>query len=216
MPDDANVIHDIAALRDIIGHPSEMAQAKSIRRLDRHCRQFIGLSPFLCLATADAAGKADVSPRGDQPGFVQVLDDETLLIPERPGNARIDSLSNVIANPNIGLIFFIPGFEDTLRVNGKARVTADPALLAGCAVEGKLPKVALLVSVEETFLHCAKAFKRSRLWSPEAQVARSDMPSLARIIMEQVADARQQQRPAEAEMAQVDAAIEEEYRTELY
>ncbi len=213
---DRNPIRSVTALREIIGHPSEMAQAKSITWLDKHCRRFIELSPFLCLGTADGAAKGDVSPRGDQPGFVRVLDDRTLLIPERPGNARLDSLINILENPHVGLIFLIPGFEDTLRINGMAQVTADQDLLAASAVDGRAPKLGILVTVEEAFLHCAKAFRRSRLWQAEAQVNRQEMPTLARIIMEQVAEARAERGPAEADVTAADRDIEESYRTELY
>lgn len=216
MPFDAHLVTDLGQLRAIMGAPGEMAREKTLRRLDRHCRRFIALSPFLCLGSADGAGHADVSPRGDRPGFVRILDDRHLLIPERPGNARVDTLSNVLANPNVGLIFLIPGFEDTLRVNGTARITADADLLAPSTVDGKAPKLGLVVTVEEAFLHCAKAFRRARLWQQEAQVDRAAMPSLARIIMEQVAEARQVQGPSDADVTLADAELEEDYRKELY
>ena len=213
---DANLVTDLARLRAIMGVPGEMAREKTLRRLDKHCRRFVELSPFLCMGSADVEGHADVSPRGDRPGFVRILDDRHLLIPERPGNARVDTLRNVLANPNVGLIFLIPGFEDTLRVNGTARITADVDLLAPSTVEGKAPKFGLVVTVEEAFLHCAKAFRRSRLWQPDAQVDRAIMPSLARIIMEQVAEVRQNCGPNDAEVEAADVALEEDYRTELY
>jgi PPOX class probable FMN-dependent enzyme len=216
MPFDPAPVRTVEALRAVIGHPEGLAVAKAIHRLDRHCRRFIELSPFLCLGSADGAGKADVSPRGDRPGFVRVLDDRTLLIPERPGNARIDTLSNILENPNVALIFLIPGFEDTLRVNGTAEVTVDKDLLAPSTVDGRAPKAGILVTVDEAFLHCAKAFRRAKLWSAEAQVDRKEMPSLARIIMEQVAEVRQEQGPGEAEVAAADRGLEEDYRTELY
>lgn len=213
---DAHLVTDLEPLRAIMGEPGEMAREKTLRRLDKHCRRFIELSPFLCMGSADGAGHADVSPRGDRPGFVRILDDRHLLIPERPGNARVDTLRNVLGNANIGLIFLIPGFEDTLRVNGTARITADAELLAPSTVDGKVPKLGLVITVEEAFLHCAKAFRRSRLWQQEARVDRAAMPSLARIIMEQVAEARQEQGPSDAEVHVVDAELEEDYRKELY
>ena len=216
MPFDPTPVRTVDALRAIIGHAEGLAVSKAIHRLDKHCRRFIELSPFLCLGSADGAGKADVSPRGDKPGFVRVLDDRTLLIPERPGNARIDTLTNILANPNVALIFLIPGFEDTLRVNGTAEVTVDKDLLAPSTVDGRAPKAGIIVTVDEAFLHCAKAFRRSKLWSAEAQVDRKEMPSLARIIMEQVAEVRQERGPGEAEVAVADRSIEEDYRTELY
>ncbi|MDY0885035.1 pyridoxamine 5'-phosphate oxidase family protein [Dongia soli] len=213
---DPTPVRSDEALRAVIGHPEGLAVAKAIHRLDKHCRRFIELSPFLCLGSADGAGRADISPRGDRPGFVRVLDDRTLLIPERPGNARIDSLTNILENPNVALIFIIPGFEDTLRVNGTAEVTVNKDLLAPSAVDGRAPKAGIIVTVEEAFLHCAKAFRRSRLWSAEPQVDRKEMPSLARIIMEQVSEVRRERGPDEDEVAAADRSLEEDYRTELY
>ncbi|MGH2551431.1 MAG: pyridoxamine 5'-phosphate oxidase family protein [Thermomicrobiales bacterium] len=212
------LIRDEAALREIFGQADGGAARKSIPFLDRHCRTFIGLAPFLCLGTFGASGRADVSPRGDQPGFVQVLDDCMLAIPDRPGNNRLDSLTNILGNPQVGMIFLIPGFEDTLRVNGKAILTRDPALLRGMAVNNREPKIAIKVAVEEAFLHCAKAFKRSRLWDPTAQVDRKTMPSLVRMIMEQIAEAETKQKPVlvDAEVTAYECEVEEDYRTNLY
>lgn len=200
-----------AQLRAKYGEVGDLAAAKSRPALDRHSRQFIGLSPFLVISTADAQGRADLSPRGDPPGFVQVIDDHTILIPDRPGNNRLDTMANIVANPNVGLLFFIPGFEDTLRLNGKARITDDPALLAACTVNGKPPKVGMLVTVEEVFMHCAKALKRARLWDPAARQDRAQMPSIARIILEQTCSVM-----PEPEAAKIDAEVEEEYRSALY
>ena len=213
MPDDGVTVESETAIREIFGQPGGLAVAKSLRRLDRYCRQFISLSPFLCIGTMSAEGRADVSPRGDAPGFVQVVDDTTLVIPDRPGNNRVDTMSNILGNPAVGLLFFIPGFEDTLRVNGKATILRDPALLAGFAVNGKAPKVAVRVAVDEAFLHCAKALKRARLWDPAARVDRAVMPSIARMILEQSAcDA-----PVDEEKAAAaDAMVEDNYRRQLY
>jgi len=202
-----------SVLREIFGHAEGLAVRKSLKRLDRHCRDFIARSPFLCIGTVSAAGRADVSPRGDPPGFVQVIDDTTLAIPDRPGNNRLDTMSNILENPTVGLLFFIPGFEDTLRVNGKAIIVRDPALLARAAVNGRQPKVVIRVAVEEAFLHCAKALRRARLWDPAARVERRKMPSLARMILEQTACGKA---PDEAEVAAADEAVEENYRRELY
>jgi hypothetical protein len=174
-------------LRALHAPPSDLVKKKCVDRLDGHCRDFIALSPFLVLGTANAEGKADVSPRGDPPGFVKVLDDRTLLIPDRPGNNLLDSLSNIIANPDVGLLFVIPGFEETLRVNGRADVVRDPALLAPLAVAGKAPKVAIRVAVREAYLHCAKSFRRARLWDPAARVPRSALPSLGKMVMDMTA-----------------------------
>jgi uncharacterized protein len=216
--DDPWQIRDQAGLRTLFGEVDGGAARKSIPFLDRHCHHFIGLSPFLCLGTFGADGRADVSPRGGQPGFVQILDDRTLAIPDRPGNNRLDSLTNIVANSQVGMIFLVPGFEDTLRVNGKAVLTRDPALLGGMAVNNKEPKVAIKVAVEEAFLHCAKAFKRSRLWDPTAQVDRKTMPSLVRMIMEQIAEAETRQPPKvdDALVTAYECEVEEDYRTNLY
>lgn len=166
--------------------PSPVAAAKDIGRIDPHIRRFISMSPFCCLATSDGNGRMDVTPRGDKPGFVKVLDDKTLALPDRPGNNRLDSLRNIVVNPGVGLLFLIPGFEETVRINGTARLSVDERLLSAMAAEGKNPRSALVISVNEAFLHCAKAFRRSRLWDPAAQVPRSTMPSLSAIIGEQL------------------------------
>jgi len=217
MPEDHQsdwTVRSAAALREMIGTAEGLAVKKSLKRLDKHCRQFIALSPFLAIGTQGAAGQADVSPRGDPAGFVLVLDDRTLAIPDRPGNNRLDTLTNILANPNVGLLFLVPGFEDTLRINGKATLSRDPQLLERMAVNDRAPKVAIVVEVEEAFLHCAKAFKRSRLWDPAAQIDRKVLPSLGRIILEQVAEADRE--PDESVVEEVDREIEEAYRTNLY
>jgi PPOX class probable FMN-dependent enzyme len=168
----------------------------------------------MSLGTSSVAGTTDVSPRGDQPGFVLVLDDNTLFIPERPGNARYDSLLNIIENPHVGLLFFVPGFEDMLRVNGRAELVHEPALMARCAVNGKEPRIGIRVTVEEAYLHCAKAVKRSRLWDPAARRERGELPSLGRMILEQTAAADAP--PSPETVHTVDALIEDNYRTTLY
>jgi uncharacterized protein len=201
-------------LRAALGSPMELAVRKALPKLDKYCKAFIERAPFLTLSTANAAGRADVSPRGDQPGFVLVLDDNTLFLPERPGNARYDTLLNIIQNPHVGLLFFVPGFEDMLRVNGRAMIVEDPTLLARCAVNGKLPKVGIRVAVDEAFLHCAKALKRSKLWDPNQHRDRRELPSLGKMILEQTNDADVP--PSEEVTANVDAYIEENYRTTLY
>ena len=178
-------IMTVSEVREIYPRPEGAAVQKRWRKLDRFMRAFIERSPFLCLGTANAAGKADVSPRGDPPGFVQILDDETLLIPDRPGNNHLDSIENIIANPNVGLIFFVPGSEETLRVNGRARVVDEPSLLAATELHGKAPKAGIEVSIGEVFLHCPKALKRSRLWDPSQHADRASLPYLGRLILEQ-------------------------------
>lgn len=199
-------------LRARFGEIHPLAIAKTRPALDRHSRRFISLSPFLVISTADAQGRADLSPRGDPPGFVQVIDDHTILIPDRPGNNRLDTMSNITANPNVGLLFFVPGFEDTLRLNGRARITEDAELLKAWTINGKPPRVGILVSVDEVFLHCAKALKRSKLWEPDYRQDRTTMPSIARIILEQTCETGVD----EGEAARADADVEGDYRTGLY
>jgi PPOX class probable FMN-dependent enzyme len=196
--------HD--ALRALYGPVLPIAERKVIRRLDRHCRDFIALSPFLVLATADPEGGVDASPRGDPPGFVTVIDDTTILIPDRRGNNRLDSLNNVIGAPRVGLIFFVPGIGETLRVNGTARVTTEVAVLAPAALHGKTPSAGLVVAVEEAFFHCAKAVIRSKLWDPSSVVERSSFPSLGQILADQTA----------GDAADIDARTNEGYATRLY
>src|SRR5207247_4166811 len=166
------------ALRAIVGgQPSEVAQKKELTALDAHARTFIARSPFLLLGTADVEGRCDVSPKGDAPGFVRVLDDHHLVIPDRPGNKRLDGMRNLLANPHIGLIFLIPGREETLRVNGRASIVRDEDILESLAARDKRPNVAIAVEVEECFIHCTKAFRRSQLWEPEAGPDRPILPS---------------------------------------
>jgi len=203
-----DIIEDIAELRELYGTPAERAVKKQLPRLEKHSRAFIALSPFLVIASADPAGRVDASPKGDAPGFVHVIDDETLLIPDRLGNNRVDTISNLLAAPGVGLIFFVPGLRETLRVNGRARITTDPALLEACAVDGKAPRSGILVSAEEVYFHCGKALIRSDLWNPAKHIKQSDFPSLGRIITEQI-----------GEGGSVEAAeryTEESYRTRLY
>ncbi|MBL8699261.1 MAG: pyridoxamine 5'-phosphate oxidase family protein [Alphaproteobacteria bacterium] len=203
-----HAVTSAAELREIFGSPSALAAVKVIPALDAHCRNFIALSPFLVIASTSRDGRADASPKGDPPGFVKVLDDRTLAIPDRLGNNRIDTFLNVVENPEIGLIFFVPGVEETLRVNGRAVISRDPTLLSRMVEQGKTPKVALVVSVREAYLHCAKALKRSRLWDPAAKVPRTALPSLARMILDQA----KRDDPVE----EVEARIEDAYRTKLY
>jgi PPOX class probable FMN-dependent enzyme len=175
------VIRDEQSLRALLGDPSELVRAKISDRLNDLTRQFVDHSPFVLLATADSEGGCDVSPRGDPPGFVRVIDERTILIPERPGNRLADSLRNILANPRVGLLFMIPGIGDTLRVNGRAALVTDAELLAPAAVDGKVPKLGILVEVDEVFTHCSKAFIRSALWDPEGFVERDTLPTAGEI-----------------------------------
>ena len=165
------------ALRSTLGEPSRLVRSKVTDRLNDLTRQFVERSPFLCLATSAADGSCDVSPRGDPAGFVRILDERTLLLPDRPGNRLADSLGNVLENPNVGLLFIVPGVTDTLRVNGRASIVDDPELLEPCAVEGNVPKLALRIEIDQVFTHCSKAFLRARLWDPARFVSRDELPS---------------------------------------
>jgi hypothetical protein len=169
-------------LRELYGRPGERAVAKERPVIDEGCREFIAHAPFLVMGTAGADGRCDVSPKGDAPGFVRVLDERHLVIPDRLGNNRLDGLRNIVENAHVGLLFLIPGREDTLRVNGRARIVRDEALLDSLAVAGKRPVTALLVEVEQCFLHCARAFKRAGLWQPERWPDASAVPSMQRMI----------------------------------
>src|SRR5439155_3533175 len=163
---------------------------------------------FLVMATSDPNGRCDASPKGDAPGFVQVIDDETLLIPDRLGNNRIDSISNLLSSPGVGLIFFVPGLRETLRVNGRARITTDPKLLEPLAVQGKVPRSGILVTAEEGYFHCGNTLIRSDLWNPDKMLKPSDFPSLGRIIAEQIGDGRS--------IEQSERYTAESYKTRLY
>ncbi|HEV8457653.1 MAG TPA: pyridoxamine 5'-phosphate oxidase family protein [Methylomirabilota bacterium] len=173
-------------LREIFKMPSERAVLKERRAMDEHDRAFIAASPFLLLATANAAGQCDVSPKGDAPGFVLVLDDCHLVIPDRPGNNRLDGMSNIVENPHVGMIFLVPGREETLRINGRASIIRDEEILDRASVMGKRPPVGIGVEVEECYLHCPKAFRRSKLWEPEQWPDRKALPSMARVLWDQL------------------------------
>ena len=203
-----HVIETVEDLRGSYGQPSERAVKKSLDRLDRHCRRFIGLSPFLVLATAGADGRTDCSPRGDPPGFVEVLDDRTVLLPDRPGNNRVDSLGNVLENPHVALLFMIPGVDETLRLNGRATLTTDAARLQPLSVKGRAPRSGLLIEVEEVFLHCTKALIRSRLWADESRVNRkAALPSFGQMLADHV---------GLPDGEAVERGVQEKIRTTLY
>jgi uncharacterized protein len=205
-------ITDEQTLRGMFEATHDLAAVKCLNKLDRHSQDFIRRSPFICIGTQNTSGKADVSPRGDPVGFVKILDECTLAIPDRPGNNRLDTLVNIIANPSVGLLFIIPGFDDTLRVNGQATLMTDPEILARMKVNDRTPKLAIVVTVTEAFLHCAKAFRRSHLWSPEHFQDRHEMPSLLKIILDQTTGAPSD----ENEMRKIDDGLEDDYRKTLY
>ena len=177
-----NVITEETELRDVFGWPTERALNKQIEHLDQHCKAIISKSPFLLLGTSNETGSCDVSPKGDYPGFVRVLDNKTIAIPDLPGNNRLDTLINMINNPQVGLIFMIPGMNETLRINGKVELVRDGDLLETMAYQGKLPKLAIVVHIKEVFTHCPKAFLRSKLWSDEYKIERNELPSFAEIL----------------------------------
>ncbi|MEI5906330.1 pyridoxamine 5'-phosphate oxidase family protein [Bacillus spongiae] len=194
-------------LQALLGYPSELVQRKVINHIDHHCRDFIAKSPFLVMSTASREGDCDTSPRGDAPGFVYILDDKRMIIPERPGNKRMDSLRNILSNPHVGLLFLIPGLGETLRVNGKATLVQDEVLLEKMAVKGKWPIVGICVEVQECFIHCAKAFKRSRLWERESWP--TEVPTAAKILADHA------KLPGASEEA-ISARLSKGYREQLY
>ena len=173
---------DETQLRGILGEPAELVMAKIADRLNPLTRQFVERSPFVVVATGRPDGGLDVSPRGDPAGFVRILDDRTLLLPDRPGNKLADTLTNLLEDDRIALLFLIPGIGDTFRVNGRARIVDEPELLAPSAVEGKAPRLGVLVTVEEAYTQCPKALIRSDLWNPEKQIAREELPSSGEIL----------------------------------
>ncbi|MNB74506.1 Pyridoxamine 5'-phosphate oxidase [compost metagenome] len=198
-----------AELRDLLGFPGKLVQHKVIGVIDEHCRRFIAQSPILMLATSDHEGHVDVSPRGDSPGFVQILDERRLVIPERPGNRRMDSLINLLSNPRAGLIFMIPGLEETLRVNGRAAIVRDEQLLQQMEAYGRTPLVGIMVEVEECYTHCAKAFKRSSLWNPESWPAKDHLPDIPKMIADHV-------KLPGISAEQVAASLNDSYTNRLY
>lgn len=181
-PRSEHVIEDEARLREIVGSPAPTVLLKLSDHVNELTRQFIERSPFVCVATSSPDGGLDVSPRGDPPGFVRVLDEHTLLLPDRPGNRIADTLTNLLQDPRIALLFLIPGVGDSFRVNGTAVITDDPELLAPSAVEGKVPALGLLITVREAYTQCSKALIRSDLWNPERRIERSELPSSGKIV----------------------------------
>ena len=204
-----DIVSDPVELRKITGFPSENAVKKQMATLDRHCRDFISRSPFLLLGTSAAGGRGDVSPKGDRPGFTMVCDDRTFVIPDRVGNRRVDSLTNIIENPNVGVLFMVPGIGETLRVNGTAKIVRDAGLLESMAVNGKRPALGIAVDVHEAYLHCAKAIIRSSLWKPETWQPVDDFPSLGRMLLDQT-------RRTDCTVEELEAQVQESYATRLY
>ena len=197
-----------ADLRTVYKPPGGGAVGKDIAQIDAHFAHFISLSPFLCIGTSGENGMCDVRPRGCGPGFGLTIDARPPAKPDRPGNNRLDSLGNITSHPGVGLLFFVPGFEDALRVNGLARVTTDPALMARFTTDGKPPRSVMLIDVKEAYLHCAKAIKRAGLWTQEAQVDRATFPTAGEIYRDQL----KLDVPVEA----IDASLEKDARDNLY
>ena len=203
-----DIVTSEAELRALVGEPSDRAMKKEIQTLDVYARAFIANAPFLLLATSGVDGRCDVSPKGDAPGFVHVLDDRHLVIPDRPGNRRLDGMRNLLQNAHVGLIFLIPGREDTLRVNGRAWIVRDGDLLDRMAVNGKLPQFAIGVEVEECFFHCPKAFKRSKLWHADQWPSPDIVASFAQMLFDRT--------KIGGSVEEIQRDLEERYRTQLY
>ena len=196
-------------LRTIYKEPHEIAVRKVLPELDKHSRHFIELSPFLVLSTVRADGYCDASPRGDAPGFVRILDDNNLFLPDRPGNNRLDSLTNILKNPGIGVLFMIPGLEETLRVNGNATIVSDIGLLETSIVKDKTPKSGLKIVINEVYIHCGKSIRRSKIWDTETHIKKGIYPSIGKLIADQGAA------PGRS-VEELDKDEEEGYRTKLY
>ena len=179
------MIESVEALRRVYSEAKGRALQKQIDHIDVHCARFIGLSPFVVIASVDAHGALDASPRGGAPGFVRVSDAHTLLMPDSPGNNRLDTLTNIMANGSVGLLFMIPGVDETLRVNGTARLNDDASILSTFAGDKRTPKLVIEVTVYEAYLHCAKAFMRSQLWSPTSIVDRAALPTMGEMLSDQ-------------------------------
>jgi PPOX class probable FMN-dependent enzyme len=200
-------ITTLPALRQLYGPARERSLKKEIPALDAHAVQFIGLSPFVVLASSDAHGHMDASPRGGEPGFVKVLDAQTLLLPDAPGNNRLDTLENIIATGRLGTLFMVPGFDETLRVNGRAVLSTD---LAMCADARRTPGLVIRLTVDSVYLHCAKAFMRSKLWDASQQADRAQLPSMAEMLRDQIRAFKGEEIEAETQ-----AQMLERYRQSL-
>lgn len=203
-----NIITTENELREILGHPSERVTRKTIHYIDENCTKFIENSPFITIATADSNGNFDVSPKGDPPGFVKVLNDKMLAIPDRPGNRKADTFTNILQNPNIGLIFLIPGINETLRVNGEAKIVRDQKVLELLSCQGKLPSFAIIVTVKEAFMHCAKCMIRSNLWMKIEDTPERSVPSLAKSLVDHG--------KLDISYEEMDALIKNDEKTNLY
>ena len=208
MSGDSDYIRDGASLREVVGKVFPIAEDKVLAQLDKHSRRFIELSPFLCLGTSGQNGLCDVSPRGDPPGFVKILHDKAILIPERPGNRRADSMQNLLTKNSIGVIFFVPGISETLRLGGETSIICDEDLLSDMAVRGQVPKLGIKIDIKYVFFHCAKALIRSKLWDAESRISRSDFPTYGEIIHDQ--------RRPKLDSKELERLVQDDYKNSLY
>jgi len=210
MPDDARgqSVTDVEKLTGIVGEPGPLVANKEMFEMDGYFLQYLSLYPFLCISSADAEGYQDVSPRGDPPGFVKALDNRTVLIPDRKGDRRVDTMKNILENPKVSLILFVPGIEEVVRINGSAKITEDLALLAQCGVNGVVPPLGIVVELDSIFFHCAKAIKRSKLWDPGTPIHRTEFPPFGQIVRDQ--------RMPNADVAEIEEKIQQEYKGRMY
>jgi PPOX class probable FMN-dependent enzyme len=202
------IITTVEQLRSVMGYPSHRVTDIAIPKLDKHCRAFIAKSPLVFIASSDVSGNMDISPKGDPPGFVQILDDNTIAIPDRPGNRRADTFQNILENPKVGLFFLVPGKGETLRMNGTAIIVRDKPLRESMIINNKIPDFALVVNIEEAFFHCAKCMLRSKIWQSEHWQSIDDLPSLAKTMV----DAANLKESVE----EIQALIEQDERIGLY
>ncbi len=206
-----DTISTLEQLREIYDQPMGLSVKKEKSELDALSEQFLQLSPFSILSTSGSSGTHDCSPRGDYPGFIKTLDSNTIAIPDRPGNNRLDCISNIVENPEVGLLVLVPGFRECLRINGTAKITVNHELLKQFEYKGKRPKSIIVVTVKEIYFHCAKSITRSKLWDVEALVDRGVMPSLGRIISQQL-----EENKTEAELQKLEKYIEDRVKMTLY
>lgn len=204
-----NIISNEEELSSLSKPPSELVKQKAINYIDEHCKAYIAKAPLLFISTAHADGSCDVSPRGDSAGFVYVIDDKHLIIPERPGNRRFDTLRNILSNPHVGLIFVIPGLKETLRINGRAVLTQDDALLEKLEAQGKRPRLGIGIEVEECFIHCAKAFIRSSIWDTGTWLDQENLPNATKILTDHINSPNYKEED-------IKEALEESYTKRLY
>ncbi len=203
-----DTITELTALEAHFDAPNETAVAAMRKSLDKYQRQYIELSPFVCIATADASGQPTISPKGDAPGFVHIIDERTLVIPDRPGNNKVESFHNLVENPKLALIFMIPGLRETLRISGEAGITTDQDLLKFASVGSRAVSTGLVIKINSVYFHCGKAMIRSRLWDEQSRLAAGVFPSFGQILKEEA--------KLSDSVEQVDAMMEEVYSKRLY